>query len=651
MFFIDNMTSIKMDELLVTWVSSDGVYESILNMVEEEKRKNRIASSLQQSTSMTEQQVSQHTALSDSPPPPPPCIDPVTGSPEKQGKSKGSANILPPKSPRTNTPNNDDDNGGAYDISTHGNGKMGDCVITIPPLLPPSKRGNVQANSANNTTPNGVDRSWAHIYRHSVTLHKVLTSIQPSSTAQIPGIEKRIDPASTKLLSMSEFLEITKDVCRFPSFFNAPLYRRIVSSFGEGEVKPVSSDPKASKGKDKGISLAMIEKFWTLEMEPYDDQERFFRLVKKPGKDCISRDDFLPFIEELLATHPGLEFLSNHAEFQEKYAVTVITRIFYSVQRHGGHNGKITLRQIRKSNLLEAMHLVDTEEDINKVTQYFSYEHFYVLYCRFWELDHDRDYLITREDLLKYGDHSLSHLIVDRIFDAAPRPFESSSIANAAANPATGAAGEGGTTKTGTAASSMRSKGGPFNREYLSYEDFIFFMLSEEDKANEISVRYWFTCIDVDGDGMLNNMEMRYFYGVQLQRMQCLGHEIVPFEDMLCQMMDMIKPKNPEYLQVEDFLQPECSQVSGALFDALFNLNKYLQFEQRDPFMERQKREDEFECDWDRFACIDYNRLAMEEEARDEEAMEIDWVTVDEDDDDADDFNSLGLGGTSEAPF
>ena len=41
----------------------------------------------------------------------------------------------------------------------------------------------------------------------------------------------------------------------------------------------------------------------------------------------------------------------------------------------------------------------------------------------------------------------------------------------------------------------------------------------------------------------------------------------------------------------------------------------------------------------------------MEEEARDEEAMEIDWVTVDEDDDDADDFNSLGLGGTSEAPF
>jgi serine/threonine-protein phosphatase 2A regulatory subunit B'' len=86
--------------------------------------------------------------------------------------------------------------------------------------------------------------------------------------------------------------------------------------------------------------------------------------------------------------------------------------------------------------------------------------------------------------------------------------------------------------------------------------------------------------------------------------------------------MDMIKPANKEHLVVEDFLQAHCSQVSGALFDALFNVNKYVMFEQRDPFLERQKREDEFATDWDRFAYIDYNRLAMEEEQREEEAME-----------------------------
>jgi serine/threonine-protein phosphatase 2A regulatory subunit B'' len=306
----------------------------------------------------------------------------------------------------------------------------------------------------------------------------------------------------------------------------------------------------------------------------------------------------------------------------------VVTRIFYSVNRC--HSGRITARQIRRSNLLPAFHQVDEEEDINKVTRYFSYEHFYVLYCRFWELDHDRDYKITREDLMKYGDQCLSHMIVDRIFEAAPRPFGLPEL------------------EEGKGESGSKSEKLP--KDYLSYEDFIFFMLSEEDKANEISVRYWFTCIDVDGDGMLNNMEMRSFYALQQHRMTQLGHEYIPFEDMLCQMIDMIKPKNEDFVVVEDFLQEECATVSGALFDALFNLNKYMQFEQRDPFQERQKREDEFETDWDRFACMDYNRLAMEEEAREEDAMEIDWVTVDDDDDDGEDFN-LGLGGSSEAPF
>ena len=39
---------------------------------------------------------------------------------------------------------------------------------------------------------------------------------------------------------------------------------------------------------------------------------------------------------------------------------------------------------MRGSNLGAAMNHVDDEEDINKVLKYFSYEHFYVVYCKFW---------------------------------------------------------------------------------------------------------------------------------------------------------------------------------------------------------------------------------------------------------------------------
>jgi hypothetical protein len=42
----------------------------------------------------------------------------------------------------------------------------------------------------------------------------------------------------------------------------------------------------------------------------------------------------------------------------------------------------------------------------------------------------------------------------------------------------------------------------------------------------------------------------------------------------------------------------------------------------------------------------------MEEEAREEEAMESDWVTVDEDDDDGEEFQGANLiAGNSEAFF
>lgn len=35
-----------------------------------------------------------------------------------------------------------------------------------------------------------------------------------------------------------------------------------------------------------------------------------------------------------------------------------------------------------RGDLLQALTLLDDEEDVNKVLKYFSYEHFYVIYCK-----------------------------------------------------------------------------------------------------------------------------------------------------------------------------------------------------------------------------------------------------------------------------
>lgn len=41
--------------------------------------------------------------------------------------------------------------------------------------------------------------------------------------------------------------------------------------------------------------------------------------------------------------------------------------------------------------------------------------------------------------------------------------------------------------------------------------------------------------MDLDGDGFLSMYELEYFYEEQLQRMESLGIETLPFEDCLCQ--------------------------------------------------------------------------------------------------------------------
>ena len=68
-------------------------------------------------------------------------------------------------------------------------------------------------------------------------------------------------------------------------------------------------------------------------------------------------------------------------------------------------SGRITLPELRRSNLLHVIQLLEEEEDINQVTAYFSYEHFYVIYCKFWELDRDHDLYIDKLDLTRHSDH------------------------------------------------------------------------------------------------------------------------------------------------------------------------------------------------------------------------------------------------------
>ncbi|XP_016990879.1 LOW QUALITY PROTEIN: serine/threonine-protein phosphatase 2A regulatory subunit B'' subunit alpha [Drosophila rhopaloa] len=316
--------------------------------------------------------------------------------------------------------------------------------------------------------------------------------------------------------------------------------------------------------------------FWKqMNVYCHEAASRFVYILSRGQRfrSYIVPEDLVPMVQDVVDTHPGLAFLKEATEFHSRYVHTVIARIFYSVNR--SWSGKITIAELKRSDLLEMISLLEEEEDINQIMAFFSYEHFYVIYCKFWELDKDHDLLVNQEDLAKHSDHALSSRIVERIFSGCVTRSD--------------------------------NKKAPEDEAKMSYTDFVWFILSEEDKRTPTAIEYWFRCMDVDGDGVLSMYELEYFYEEQQQRMEGIGIECLPFEDCLCQMLDMIKPANRDCITLGDLKRCKMTHV---FFDTFFNLEKYLDHEQRDPFASQR---DEYTSDWDRFAAQEYELLISEE--------------------------------------
>jgi len=130
------------------------------------------------------------------------------------------------------------------------------------------------------------------------------------------------------------------------------------------------------------------------------------------------------------------------------------------------------------------------------------------LWCtQFWELDTDHDFYITKEDLLRYGNHSLTYRIVDRIFSQVSSvdhefcSFFPACIVDAQnRHPSMRRSPRWCAQAARPFASNVEGK--------MSYEDFVWFILSEEDKTSDVSLEYWFRCVDLDCDGHLQPNEM-----------------------------------------------------------------------------------------------------------------------------------------------
>ncbi|XP_076270133.1 serine/threonine-protein phosphatase 2A regulatory subunit B'' subunit beta-like isoform X12 [Rhynchophorus ferrugineus] len=387
---------------------------------------------------------------------------------------------------------------------------------------------------------------------------------KPGSPGQLEVLRAKVKAAFVGIgdrASREHFGGITQ-ACQLPLYWKTPLFL-------------------AACADKSSCNFEQFMTFWQgMSAACHDAASRFIYILTRGRRQHLVPEDFIPMVQDVVETHPGLTFLKEATEFHSRYVHTVIARIYYCVNR--SWSARITIPELRRSNLLNVIQILEEEEDINQITQYFSYEHFYVIYCKFWELDRDHDLFIDKQDLTRHNDHALSSRIIDRIFC--------------------------GCVTRGT----KRNQ-----EEKMSYTDFVWFLLSEEDKLHPTAIEYWFRCMDLDGDGFLSMYELEYFYEEQMQRMESIGIETLPFQDCLCQMLDMVKPKTPGKIALSDLKRCKMTPI---FFDTFFNLEKYLDHEQRDPFASQRDHDvDGVEMsDWDRYAAEEYELLVAEEGGNDQ---------------------------------
>lgn len=331
-----------------------------------------------------------------------------------------------------------------------------------------------------------------------------------------------------------------------------------------------------------------------------DLASKFVYLLTFGKRNYLMPDDFVNLIQSVIDEHIGLKFLRQAPDFHLRYIQTVIARIFFACSKRW--TCKLSLLEVQSSHLLQVINLLSTETDIQAINDFFSYEQFYVIYCKFWALDSDHDLYISKADLSKHQNELMNSLILDRIFDGVCSPLVSCvptiTNSNSTSTP---------TTNCTKLVPNIKSTG------KMSYPEFVWFLIAEEDKRQRRSIEYWFRCMDLDGDGYLSLFEMQYFYDQQAKKLESMGIEPLPFRDSICLLLDSIKPRDPNKVSICDIKN---SKLSTLFFDTFVNIGKYLEHESSDFGSSTRDLviNGKLVTDFERFCNFEYQNLVASEE-------------------------------------
>uniref|UniRef100_A0A2K5K5C4 Serine/threonine-protein phosphatase 2A regulatory subunit B'' subunit gamma n=1 Tax=Colobus angolensis palliatus TaxID=336983 RepID=A0A2K5K5C4_COLAP len=113
-------------------------------------------------------------------------------------------------------------------------------------------------------------------------------------------------------------------------------------------------------------------------------------------------------------------------------------------------------------------------------------------------------------------------------------------------------------------------------RDYKTYLDFV---LALENRKEPAALQYIFKLLDIENKGYLNVFSLNYFFRAIQELMKIHGQDPVSFQDVKDEIFDMVKPKDPLKISLQDLIN---SNQGDTVTTILIDLNGFWTYENRE---------------------------------------------------------------------
>merc|ERR1712168_523482 len=233
------------------------------------------------------------------------------------------------------------------------------------------------------------------------------------------------------------------------------------------------------------------------------------------GQGFLRESDLENYILELIPTLPQLDGLEKN--FYSFYVCTAVRKFFFFLDPM--RTGKIKIQDILSCSFLDDL-LELRDEVLSKDKQesnWFSAPSALRIYGQYLNLDTDHNGMLSKQELARYGTGTLTDVFLDRVFQEC------------------------------------LTYGGEM--DYKTYLDFV---LALENRREPQALSYFFRILDVKQEGSLNMFSLNYFFRDIIKQMERLNQDPVKFEDVKDEIFDMVRPRDPLRIRLQDLVS--CGQ-------------------------------------------------------------------------------------------